>query len=574
MTRHGVNADADRSTTAPPRASARPAGPEHRPATEPPTVEAHLLEGSRTGVIACDERRVVRSANAAALRLLPGLAVGEVLPAGPAGLPSSADGETVELEVGGRSLAARRQDLPHGWSGWHVEDVTEPRSRTDNLLAERARSRFLAEASNRLKLSLHPGRTARAAAQLAARLADAAIVVLPVAAGTVQWFRCGTDEAGSGRLPARELPEPVAAALDGRTVPPAPLLPAELGGEPWAPQAPTAGALVTALPGNGKPAGALVLLRHGDRPDDAGPDAALVHEFAQHAGIALAAAALYAQQARTAGVLKRSLMEPRLPEVEGVTLGAAYRPAEEGLLIGGDFYDVHPCRPDDPNGTMLLLGDVCGKGVDAAVSTGQLRQSVRALRRVEPDPVRLLELLDATMLEAVPEDADPRFATLVLGTVRPLPGGGLRLVLAGGGHPAPMVVRRDGVEVVEIGGTLVGGMRRARFRSRTVDLAPGEACVLYTDGVTEARGGFDGAQLFGEERLAETLRGCHVLPAPGIAERVVQHADRWLASGNHDDIAVLVVQAPLPVGPAAGRRHLHAVTAAEPTTTGAEEEPA
>jgi serine phosphatase RsbU (regulator of sigma subunit) len=157
----------------------------------------------------------------------------------------------------------------------------------------------------------------------------------------------------------------------------------------------------------------------------------------------------------------------------------------------------------------------------------------------------------------------------VLGMARPLPGGGLRLVLAGGGHPAPMLVRRGGVETVEIGGTLVGGMRRARFRSRTVDLAPGEACVLYTDGVTEARGGFDGTQLFGEERLAEVLRGCHVLPARGIAERITQHTDRWLATDNHDDIAVLVVQAPMPVGPAPGRRHLHSVTA-----TGAEEEPA
>jgi serine phosphatase RsbU (regulator of sigma subunit) len=253
-----------------------------------------------------------------------------------------------------------------------------------------------------------------------------------------------------------------------------------------------------------------------------------------------------------------------------VALGAAYRAADEGLLIGGDFYDVLPARPADPTGTTVLLGDVCGKGVDAAVATGQLRQSVRALRRVEPDPVRLLELLDATMLEAVPADADPRFATLVLGTVRPQPGGGLQLVLAGGGHPAPLLVRRDGgVEAVEIGGTLVGGMRRARFRSRTVDLAPGEACVLHTDGVTEARGGPDGTELFGEERLAELLRGCHVLPAPGIAERVAQRVDRWLAAGSHDDIAVLVVQAPLPVGPASARRHLHSVTA-----SGIEEEPA
>jgi serine phosphatase RsbU (regulator of sigma subunit) len=571
----GADTDTDRGTSGPAPAAARRPAAVPVPDPESRTVEARLLAASRTGVLACDEFRVVRAANPAALRLLPGAAVGEVLGPQLAVLWTATPDEAVELEAAGRSLTARRQDLPDGWTGWHVDDVTEPRTRMDSLLAERARSRFLAEASSRLGLSLHPGRTARTAAQLAAGLADAAVVVLPVAGGAVEWFRCGAGRTASGRLSARALPEPVVAALDGLAVPPAPLLPAELRGEPWAPDAPTAGAVVTALPGNGRPAGALVLLGHRSRSGDGrqdGPDEALVHEFAQRAGIALAAAALYAQQARTAAVLKRSLLEPQLPDLDGVTLGAAYRPADEGLLIGGDFYDVHPVLDGRP--AMFLLGDVCGKGVDAAVGTGQLRQSVRALRRVEPDPVRLLELLNTTMLEAVPEDADPRFVTLVLGTVRPLPGGGLRLHLAGGGHPPPMVVRRDGVEPVEIGGTLVGGMRRARFRSRTVDLAPGEACVLYTDGVVEARGGLDGAELLGEERLAELLRGCHVLPAPGIAERVGEHTTRWLAAGSHDDIAVLVVQAPLPVAPVAGRRHLHAVATPAGAPTGAEEETA
>lgn len=121
--------------------------------------------------------------------------------------------------------------------------------------------------------------------------------------------------------------------------------------------------------------------------------------------------------------------------------------------------------------------------------------------------------------------------------------------LAAGGHPPPMVVRGSGVEPLEIPGMLVGGVARARFAARTVDLAAGEACVLYTDGVTEARGGVDGDAEFGEERLRRLLEGCHVLPAPGIAERVAQHATAWAVTGR-DDIAVLVVQALLPVAPA------------------------
>jgi serine phosphatase RsbU (regulator of sigma subunit) len=149
---------------------------------------------------------------------------------------------------------------------------------------------------------------------------------------------------------------------------------------------------------------------------------------------------------------------------------------------------------------------------------------------------------------------------MVLGTAHPRRAGGVRLRLAGGGHPPPLVVRRTGVEMVGIGGTLVGALRPARFGMRTVDLAPGESCVLYTDGIVEARGGVDGRQLLGEERLAELLEGCHILPADGIVDRVLDRAARWLADRGHDDMAVLVVQAP---HPAAGRAYLRVVETEE-----------
>jgi serine phosphatase RsbU (regulator of sigma subunit) len=211
---------------------------------------------------------------------------------------------------------------------------------------------------------------------------------------------------------------------------------------------------------------------------------------------------------------------------------------------------------------------VCGKGVDAAVSTGQLRQSVLALRRLVDDPVGLLRMLNATMLETMPADGAPRFVTVVLGTATPRSDGGVTLQLAGGGHLPPLVVRHGGtVERVDIGGMLLGVVPEARFASRRIELAPGESCVLYSDGVTEAQGGVDGRQPFGEERLAEILHGCDVLPAPGVADRVALHATAWLSGGNRDDVAVLVVQAPLPVRRGEGSRaegfragrHLHSV---------------
>jgi serine phosphatase RsbU (regulator of sigma subunit) len=545
-----------------------------RPVAGALTLADRLLDGAGSGILAHDHQGVVRFVNAAARVLLPDVRAGApVTGALVVGAP-----EEVDLTVAGRRLRARRRDLPDDWVAWYVDDVTEQHARLDNLLAERARSRFLASASGRLGLSLHPGRTARAVVELAsAELAHAAAVVWPSSTcdDTVEW--AAGERAGavrSGRARAGELPAPVAAALRGPHGD-APLLLDDLVGAPWAgPDGPAAGpatpwpgpsgataaaGAVVSLPGNGVPAGALVLLRDAaDVPAAAATavDTALVEEFAQRAGIAMAAAALYARQARTTGVLRSSLLQPSLPQVPGLTVGAAYRPADEGLLIGGDFYDVLPRAA----GTTFLLGDVCGKGVDAAVSTGRVRQSVVALGRLEDDPVRLLEVLNATMVETAPADRAPRFVTLVLGTATPLPGGGVRLVLAGGGHLPPLLVRPGGVEPVDIGGMLVGAVPGARFRARTVDLAPGESCVLYSDGVTEAHGGVDGRQVFGEERLAAVLAGCEVLPAPGIAERVAQHATRWLASAYHDDIAVLVVQAPIPVQRTGGR-HLHSVHA-------------
>ena len=577
MTRRGKDADVDLAAAgigggvAELPADPLPAAPPERSLAE------RLLDGCADGVVAVDHRGIVQAVNEAAARLLPGVRVGELLAAAavaPLSAVAPAGDAQVELELAGRALTARRRPLSGGWAAWNITDVTERRARLDSLLAERARSRFLAAASRRLGLSLHPGRTARSVVELAvAELADAAVVALPAPGGRVEWFRGERgDIVTNGCACAGAVPAPVSDALTGFEPAPRTVLPDELHAAPWPAMSPVAAAAVVPLPGNGTPAGALVLVRRdaaSSTTADEVVDEALAEEFAQRAGIALAAAALYAQQARTSAVLRASLLQPPPPTVAGMTFGAAYRPAEHAMMVGGDFYDVLP----DATPTTFLLGDVCGKGVEAAVTTGQVRQTLHALRRLEPDPVRLLELLNETMLAASPPGTNPRFATLVLGTATPV-GGGLRLELAGGGHLPPLVVRRTGVTAIELGGMLVGGVPGARVGSHTLDLAPGEACVFYTDGVTEARGGPDGRQEFGELRLVELLSGCHVMPAPAIAERVALRADSWVGGNGgraeQDDVAVLVVQAPLaPTSTVTGaaRRHLHSV---HPTATDVE----
>jgi serine phosphatase RsbU (regulator of sigma subunit) len=137
-----------------------------------------------------------------------------------------------------------------------------------------------------------------------------------------------------------------------------------------------------------------------------------------------------------------------------------------------------------------------------------------------------------------------RFATLVLGQVSTAPSGGLRLRLAGGGHPTPLVLRADGtVEEVRIGGMPVGVLEEAEFGEVTVRLAPGELCLVYSDGVTEARGGPHGREEFGHARLVEQLASCRGMPAGALVERIEQLASEWLDGRDHDDIAVLGVQA-------------------------------
>jgi hypothetical protein len=528
--------------------------PDPAPAPPLPDRGMRLLDGLDVAVVACDERGVVREVSSATAELLPEVTVGELLLA--AGVPALSAAierglDDFEAEIGEQVLVGRRRDLSDGWTVWQVRDVSVQRARENALLAERARSRFLARASRQLGLSLNPLRTARAVVELATELADAATVVLPVPGGVYRWLH-GVRGAvvHTGESFRADLPAGLLEAVDGCTFGPEQhpsehfTAPGWLAGPDPALVDPArlAEAVTVPLTGTEVPAPALVLWISGDDADAylkiEDTDSAVLTEFATRAGTALAAAAVHAQQAHTAAVLKANLSPPPLPEVPGLVLGAEFRPANETGAIGGDFYEVGAGR----GGAMFALGDVVGKGVEAAVTTGVVRQSLNALRRVTDDPRRMLHVLNSTLLDQAPAHRR-HFVTLVLGSAE-VRQDGARLELTGGGHLNPLVLRRTGeVEQVEVGGMLVGALAQATFRTVALDLAPGEACVLYSDGVTEARGGVHGTEEFGDDRLAALVAGCHVMPAPALAERVALGVQQWLGSAEHDDIAVLVVQA-------------------------------
>lgn len=239
------------------------------------------------------------------------------------------------------------------------------------------------------------------------------------------------------------------------------------------------------------------------------------------------------QQTRLNTTLQQGLRPSSLPVVPGLQLAARSIPAARGGQLSGDFYDVHQAGEQR---WAFVLGDVSGKGVHAAVVTSLARYTVRTLSAQPWPPRDVLGQLNHA-LRAGTEDPE-RFCTVAYGQVTPRPEGGMRLVLALGGHPQPLLRRSDG-SVTPVGrvGTVLGLLPQVEVHEALVDLEPGDTLLVYTDGVTEAR---LGDELFGDQRLAEALAA-----ASGGADQV---ADAVLASVqgfavDRDDVALLVLTA-------------------------------
>ncbi len=289
--------------------------------------------------------------------------------------------------------------------------------------------------------------------------------------------------------------------------------------------------LTIALRARGTTYGALTVARPaGDGFDEAA--VAFLEDVAQHVAVTLDTTRAVAESRRVAAVLSRDLVPPVLPSLAGVEMAAHHRVAIESDALGGDFYDVHG---DDEEWT-AVMGDVCGKGVEAAVLTGRVRQTIRTAALVDRDPAAVLTLTNRTLLA----ERDDTFVTVVCVRGRQS-GDHLVLDVAAAGHPPPLVVRQDGtVEEVAASGTVLGLLDGPRPAVVPVRLAPGETCLVYTDGVPEAPGRRD---RFGEERLRAALAStgaCHVkAQVEALALAVATH----LRDRDHDDIAILALQA-------------------------------
>lgn len=243
------------------------------------------------------------------------------------------------------------------------------------------------------------------------------------------------------------------------------------------------------------------------------------------------------ERAVVAEILQRALLPPSLPMVGDVLLGATYRPMVED--IGGDFYEVFPMR-DHMWG--LVLGDVCGKGPEAASITALARSAVRSLVIDAARPDKAAQVLNRLLVEERVEERSA-LCSAIVGTLE-VQRTGIRVELVVAGHPAPVVLRRGGGhELIEQTGPILGVWDAIEVSSTILELAPGDTCVLYTDGATDVLDSH--GHVFGEDRLLEVIDGCRgmhpAMMAKAIEEAVADH-QRGVIS---DDLAVLVVAAPM-----------------------------
>lgn len=241
-----------------------------------------------------------------------------------------------------------------------------------------------------------------------------------------------------------------------------------------------------------------------------------------------------------ARTLQQSLIPPTPPVVPDLEVAARYRPAGDGSEVGGDFYDVFQVGPGD---WVAAIGDVCGKGVEAALVTALVRHTLRAAVVHQPEPSQALRLLNEVLLL----HGTDRFCTVGLLRLRQ-DDDGWRVVVSSGGHPLPLLRTPDGsLRSVGRPGTLIGVVEQLDVHDVELRLQPGETLTLYTDGVTEGR---TNGEFYGEQRIAAVLAP-HATAAE-LADALLDDVLRYQAGTARDDIAVVVIGVPSSASPSAG----------------------
>jgi len=421
----------------------------------------------------------------------------------------------------------------------------------ERMRDQRRRLEFLIEATATLDTSLDPEKALRRIAAMALpELAELCVIDLVDAGGAVTTtVAASVDPALAARVEAMHAEDPpdeqqdgpIATALRTQT---AVVLEQELGGsgagagasspggEAERELARAAGLRATAvipMVARGRMLGTIAFLRP---KRFAAGHLALLEDLAGRASLAFDNARLYAERARVAHTLRRSLMPAALPVVPGLQLESFFQPMGAGSEVGGDFYDVFGDRGD----FWLMVGDVCGKGAEAAVLTGFLRHTTVAYARESEGPASVLTRVNEAMLE---QDFDGRFATVILAHLG-FASSEVQVTVAAAGHPGALVSRAGGdAEELGASGTLLGVFPDPHIRERSTVLLPGDAMALYTDGLAEAHAP---ERVLSVEQMIDRLAGTRPRSAREAIDALLGLVD--LENGARDDIAILAAHVP------------------------------
>ncbi|MWA11059.1 SpoIIE family protein phosphatase [Streptomyces sp. BA2] len=330
---------------------------------------------------------------------------------------------------------------------------------------------------------------------------------------------------------------------------------------PWPAEAPAEEASGTALAyrltAGGRVLGTLIIGRAG-MVRFADEVTGLIEDFSRRVALAISAARRYQRQATISQVLQRGLLPSSVADIPGVHSGVVYEPRDKGGP-GGDFYDVFQAGKGR---WCFALGDVQGKGVEAAVVIGLARPWLRLLAREGYEVAEVLDRLNQLLLDDATEAADAaaavvavaggqgvptdgatsRFLSLLYGELVPLDDGGVRCTVASAGHPLPLLLSPDGtVRAAATPQLLLGVVDDATYASETFELRTGDTLLCVTDGVTERR---TGQLMFDDgDGLATALASCAGMDAALVAERIKRLVHEFSERPPDDDLAVLVLQA-------------------------------
>lgn len=258
----------------------------------------------------------------------------------------------------------------------------------------------------------------------------------------------------------------------------------------------------------------------------------VLEALATQCAVALVRAQLFEREHLVAQTLQASLLPREVPRIPGLDLDARLNAGAPGIEVGGDFYDAFEIAPGVWG---IAIGDVCGKGVDAAALTALARHTVRAAAVQGLAPSAVLTALNRAVLA---EGRPGQFLTAIFARVTARAGGGFTLTVACGGHPPPVLLDASGAtKPLDVKGTLLGVLDDPHVQDVDAALEPGDAFLLYTDGLTEAGAP---AVTMSTEDVAELLRSVRAGTAAETTDNCLEAAARAGGGVVRDDVAVVV----------------------------------